>query len=266
MNVRPLTIALLSLTTCSASAATEVIPLNHRLAADVLPIVQSILGNQGKADAYGSQLIVNTTPAKLAEIRGVMNQLDQAPRQLLISVDTSDSATTRQDGYSINGQVGGRDIQLRSDGEGPDGVTIIRRSTESQDAGVQQVQATEGYPAMIQVGQSVPLSTNDIDRYGQTYQGTQYRDVTRGFYVTASLTGDTVHLVLSSNRDRVSAGSNQVIELQSADTRVSGKIGEWIPVGSVGGSYSQGQSGLLKRYETDGRNDMSLRVKVDLLN
>jgi hypothetical protein len=265
MTVRPLAIALLTLAACSASAATEVIPLNHSLAADVLPVVQSILGNQGKADAYGNQLIVNTTPAKLDEIRDVLDQLDQAPRQLLISVDTSDSATTRQDGYSIDGQVGGRDIQLRSGG-GPNGVTIIRRSTESQDAGVQQVQATEGYPAMIQVGQSVPLSTNDIDRYGQAYQGTQYRDVTRGFYVTASLTGETVHLVLSSNRDRVAAGSNQVIELQSTDTRVSGKVGEWIPVGSVGGSYTQGQSGLLKRYETDGRNDMSLRVKVDLLD
>lgn len=240
-------------------AATEVIPLQHRPAADLLPLVQSTLGSEGKADAYGTQLIINTTPDKLWEVRQLLEQLDTAPRQLLVSVDSSDSSVTQQQGYSVNGSASveaGRGNQTR----------IISRSTDSQGGGVQAVQVTEGYPAMIQIGQSVPLTTSDMDPYGQRYQSTQYRNLTRGFYVTANVTGDTVHVTLSTNRDRMAPGSSQVINTQGTETRLSGRLGEWITIGSVNESATSDAHGLLRQHSTRGQDDMTLRLKVDALD
>lgn len=250
-------------------AATEVMPLNYRTADDVLPVVQSVLGNEGRASNYGNQLIINAPPAKLQEVRDLLKQIDKQPRRLLISVDTSDSNYMNEQGYSVNGTASAGNVQIQSGrGEvnGRDQVRIIHRSTQSRGGGTQQVQTSEGYPALIQVGQSVPLTNTSVDSYGRPYNNTEYRDVTRGFYVTASLTGDLVHISISNNNDRLSQTQQGAINIQNTDTKVSGRLGEWITIGGVNENSQSDQSGFIQRRSTQGRDDMTLRVKVDALD
>lgn len=187
-------------------AATEVIQLNNRMGEEVLPVAESVLGGQGRVTAYGNQLIVNAPDALIRELRQVVDQLDVAPKRLLISVDTQDSANSTAGGYRVDGSARAGDVEFetgRGEIGGRDQVRIIRRSTNSRDGGIQQIQASEGYPALIQVGQSVPLTTQGSDGYGQIYQQTQYRDVLRGFYATATVHGDRVQISISSSRDRL---------------------------------------------------------------
>ncbi len=236
------------LITCSvyAMAATEVVPLNFRTSDELLPVAQSFLGKDGKVSAYNNQLIVNAEPGKIEELRALITQLDTAPKRLLISVDTSDNAARNTQGNNPT--------------------RIISYGTASRDGGVQQVQTTEGTPALIQIGQSVPLTTTQSDSYGYAQSNTEYRNVTQGFYVTASVTGDTVHLSISTNRDRVSQERPDVINVQSTDSQVTGRLGEWL---TLAGSSSQSvadQQGLANRYSTQGRDDMTLRVKVETLD
>ncbi|MDU9416012.1 secretin N-terminal domain-containing protein [Pseudomonas sp. zfem005] len=269
MTPRALLAALLLALSLPLQAATEVIPLNYRTAEDVMPVVQSVLGNEGRVSAYGNQLIVNAEPAKIQELRTVLGQLDTAPKRLLISVDTSDSNYQDDRGYAVNGSasVGGVDIEAgRGEVRGRDQVHIIRRSTDTRGGGVQQVQASEGYPALIQVGQSVPITTASTGPYGQVYSNTEYRNVTRGFYVTASITGDIVHVAISSNRDRLSQSQPGVIDVQSTDTRVSGRLGEWITVGGVNESSQSDDSGFLRQRSTQGSENMTMRLKVESLD
>jgi hypothetical protein len=269
MNVRALLGALLLGCSVSLSAATEVIPLSFRTADEVLGVVQSVLGNEGKVNAYGNQLIVNAEPAKIAEVRALLQQLDTEPRRLLISVDTNESGYQTDRGYRADGSIsaGNAEVQVgQGESNGRDQVRIIRRSTDSRSGGTQQVQATEGYPALIQVGQSVPLTTRSRDYYGQPYSNTQYRNVTRGFYVTASLSGELVHINISSNRDRLSQTQPGAIDVQSTDTRVSGRVGEWISIGAINEQNQGEQSDFLQQRSTQGREDMTIRVKVDVVN
>ncbi|MCU9949654.1 secretin N-terminal domain-containing protein [Pseudomonas sp. PDM13] len=269
MTPRALLAALLLALSLPLQAATEVIPLNYRTAEDVMPVVQSVLGNEGRVSAYGNQLIVNAEPAKIQELRTLLNQLDTAPKRLLISVDTSDSNYQNDRGYAVNGSasVGGVDIEAgRGEVRGRDQVRIIRRSTDTRGGGVQQVQASEGYPALIQVGQSVPITTASTGPYGQVYSNTEYRNVTRGFYVTASITGDIVHVAISSNRDRLSQSQPGVIDVQSTDTRVSGRLGEWITVGGINESSQSDDSGFLRQRSTQGSENMTMRLKVESLD
>ena len=269
MSLRTLLSAFLLSCSLSLSAATEVIPLNYRTADDVLGVVQSVLGNEGRVNAYGNQLIVNAAPDKIAEVRELLQQLDTRPRRLLISVSSDESSFQRDQGYRADGTISGGNAEIQiGQGEinGRDQVRIIQRSTQSRGGGTQQVQATEGYPALIQVGQSVPLTSSGRDIYGQPYSQTQYRDVTRGFYVTASLSGELVHISISSQRDRLNPHTPGHIDVQSTDTRVSGRIGEWITLGGVS-EQSQGQQrDILQRRSTQGREDMQLRVMVEVLD
>lgn len=269
MTLRALLAAALASLSLSLQAATEVIPLNYRTADDVLPVVQSVLGSEGRVSAYGNQLIVNASPDKIAELRNVLGQLDTRPRRLLISVDTSDQSLENRQGYAVNGSASAGNVEIeagRGEVQGRDQVRIIRNSTNSRSGGVQQVQATEGYPALIQVGQSVPLTTTSTGPYGQIYSNTQYQNVMQGFYVTATLVGDQVTVNLSSNNDRLSRSQPGAIDVQSTDTRVSGRLGEWIPIGGTSSQSQGSQDGFLRRYSTSGQNDMSMRLKVEALD
>ena len=95
MTLRTLFAALLLGLCLPLQAATEVIPLNYRTADDVLGVVQSMLGSEGKVSAYGNQLIVNASPTKIGEVRVLLQQLDTRPRRLLITVERAPTATTR---------------------------------------------------------------------------------------------------------------------------------------------------------------------------
>lgn len=269
MNMRTLLFVCLTLFVAQPiQAATEVLPLNYRSADELMPIVRSALGDEGKVSAYGNQLVVNAAPEKIAELRELLAQLDTAPRRLLISVDSSESGYRDERGYRVDGsaRIGDVEVQAgRGEVHGQDRARIIQRNTDSRSGGVQQVQASEGYPALIQVGQSVPITSSGYGPYGQVHNQTQYRDVTRGFYVTASLSGDRVHVSISSNRDRLSQSHPGVIDIQEADTRVSGRLGEWIPFGGSTEQYSSGNDGFLQHRATQGRDDLTMRLKVEIV-
>lgn len=245
MSLRTLLTALLMTVSACAMAATEVVNLNNRTSADLLPVAQNFIGKDGTVSAYGNQLIVNAEPARIEGLRALIGQLDTPAKRLLITVDTNE-----------NNQQNSGDSQTH----------VISYGTASRDGGVQQIQASEGVPALIQVGQSVPLTTTQQDSYGRLQNQTQYRNVTQGFYVTASVTGETVHLAISTNRDRMSQERPDVVNVQSTDTTVSGRLGEWIPLAGINRETQADKSSTTRSYSTQGRDDLTLRVKVDTLN
>ena len=245
MSLRTLLTALVMTVSACAMAATEVVNLNNRTSADLLPVAQNFIGKDGTVSAYGNQLIVNAEPARIEGLRALLGQLDTPAKRLLITVDTNE-----------NNQQNSGDSQTR----------IISYGTASRDGGVQQIQASEGVPALIQVGQSVPLTTTQQDSYGRLQNQTQYRNVTQGFYVTASVTGETVHLAISTNRDRMSQERPDVVNVQSTDTTVSGRLGEWIPLAGINRETQADKSSTTRTYATQGRDDLTLRVKVETLN
>lgn len=245
MHLRTLLTALLLAVSVSASADTEVLNLSNRTSADLLPVAQNFIGKDGTVSVYGNQLIVNAAPDKVQGLRTLLAQLDTPAKRLLITVDTNE-----------NNQQDTGDSQTR----------IISYGTVSRDGGIQQIQASEGVPALIQVGQSVPLTTTSQDSYGRLQNQTQYRNVTQGFYVTASVTGDTVHLAISTNRDRMSQERPDVVNVQSTDTTISGRLGEWIPLAGINRQTQADKTSATRTYSTQGRDDLTLRVKVDTLN
>ena len=239
MVLRPLIAGLMMLLSLSALADTQVITLQNRTSADLLPVAQNFIGKDGNVTVYGNQLIVEAPTQKIQGLEDLLSQLDTPARRLLITVDTNL----------------------------PDSNSNTRvYSTASRDGGVQQIQATEGVPALIQTGQSIPQTSTQTDAYGRLSAQTAYRNVTKGFYITASVTGETVHLAISTNRDRMSQEQPDVVNVQSTDTQVSGPLGQWITVAGISGQNLASQQGQTRTYSTQSRDDMTLRVKVDALD
>jgi len=242
MSLRPFIAGLLLIASFSAIADTRVITLQNRTSADLLPIAQNFIGKNGKVSAYGNQLIVEAGASKIQNLEDLLAQLDTPARRLLITVDTSDNNLATND---------------------PDTRVI---STTSRDGGTQQIQTSEGTPAFIQTGQSVPLTSTQTDAYGRLLTQTDYRNVTRGFYVTASVTGETVHLAISTTRDRMSQEQPDVVNTQSTDTQVSGPLGQWITVAGNNALNQTDNPPQTRSYSTQSRDDMTVRVKVDVLD
>ncbi|OZY42557.1 secretin [Pseudomonas fragi] len=242
MSLRPFIVGLLLIASLSAHADTRVITLQNRTSADLLPIAQNFIGKNGKVSAYGNQLIVEAAPSKIQNLEDLLAQLDTPARRLLITVDTSGNNLATND---------------------PDTRVI---STASRDGGTQQIQTTEGTPAFIQTGQSVPLTSTQTDAYGRLLTQTDYRNVSRGFYVTASVTGETVHLAISTTRDRMSQEQPDVVNIQSTDTQVSGPLGQWITLAGINSRNQADNPVQTRSYSTQNRNDVTVRVKVDVLD
>ncbi|WP_177334307.1 secretin N-terminal domain-containing protein [Pseudomonas sp. NBRC 111124] len=244
MPLRPLFTALLLAASLTAQAATEVVPLQHRSSAELLPAAQAFIGRDGTVSAFENKLIVNASPERIDDLRALLQQLDTTPKRLLISVDNNDSNYQDTRG---NGQV-------------------IRYGTSNRDGGLQQIQASEGQPALIQIGQSIPITSTSTDGYGRIQSNTEYRNVTQGFYVTPSLSGDTVHLQISTNNDRMSQERADVVKVQSTDTTISGRLGEWITLAGYNQQSQADRNPSSRTYSTQRGENMTLRVKVDLLD
>lgn len=246
---------LLLLTTCAwATLRTEVIPLQYRTADDLLPTLQSVLGADGKINVYGNQLIINAEPAKITEIKNLLAQLDTQPRRLLITLATRAGSSGVSQDYGVAGN--GRSPQVR----------IIENSTEQKGDGAQRVQVTEGYPAFIRFGEDMPVTTYQTSPYGQSYAQTDYRRLERGFQVIARLSGNLVHLDITSVDDRAAAMRAGTVQTQSAATRISGPLGQWLDLGGFRQQVEDDRSGLTQYYSTEGRNDRQLSIRADLLD
>ena len=242
MSLRAIIASLLLIFSVNALADTQVITLQNRTSADLLPIAQNFIGKNGKVSAYGNQLIVEASASKIQNLEDLLAQLDKPSKRLLITVDTHDNALADTNSTT----------------------RVI--STASREGGIQQIQAIEGVPAQVQIGQSVPLTSTQTDAYGRVLAQTDYRDVTRGFYVTANVTGETVHLAISTHLDTMSQERADVVNMQNTNTKITGPLGQWITVAGASNQNLPAKSAKTLTYSTQGRNDMTVRVKVDTLD
>lgn len=248
----------------SAAPTTEVIPLHYGTAEDMLPAIQPLLRNDERASAYGNQLIIRAEPERLQEIRALLTDLDRRPAQLRISVASAGTSTGSQSGYRIDGRVqtDADDIvigQPRSSNQ----ARVIRRETTGANDGVRVIVANEGYPVLIQTGQSIPLHTTSTNVYGQVMRQTQYHDVTAGFYATVRLHGDRATITLSANNNRLSSSARDVIDVQRTDTVVNARLGEWVTIGGVDDYDNSQDRDIGRRTTTRSAQQQSVRLMVE---
>jgi hypothetical protein len=257
---------------CGAALAQDlaIIELRHRRAEDVIPVVQPLVEPGGVVSGVDDKLLVRTSPANLAQIRAAVEAIDRPQRQLLITVGqgtVTDSDSARARGTAT---IGGGDVQVGVN-RPPSAQSGVQGSVRggSQQASLRNtssVRTLEGSETWIAVGQSVPFTTTTVTPgwNGTVQRSTTFRDVSSGFFATARLNGDLVTLEISPRQQQFRpSGAGGTVQTQGANTVVSGRLGEWMPIGAVRQASSGAETGLLVWGRQTGSAEYSAWVKVD---
>ena len=255
-----LTLIFISLLNSSAFAADtiiEVIPLTNRPAFEILPLLAPLLGNTAQLVDNGSNLLVKTTPDKLAEIKSIVKQLDVRQNNLVITVMQSRQTTADE----LNAAVRVR-LNVPANNPSRSGGRILGHVYQTQardaDESTQTVRTMEGVAAHIKAGNVYPA------QYSATYgyaTATELTEATTGFAVIPRLAGDQVILNVSPWSDKMN-GRGQ-IETRNAQSTLRVNLGEWVELGGVGENAGSSSNGALVNTRQVGESRMRILVKVD---
>ena len=130
--------------------------------------------------------------------------------------------------------------------------------------GQQSVRATEGMPAYIAVGSTIPVTTYRINSFGNREAVTAYKAADQGFYVTARVTGDQVILDIRQTDDSREENST-IIKTRHLSTQISGELGQWITISGTGSSTQSHNKGLVIRSSDSGSDTGTVELLVERL-
>jgi hypothetical protein len=215
----------------------EIIALRHRTAEQVLPALRPLMEPGATLTGQGTQLIVRTSPANLAELRRALEAIDRPLRRLLVSVrfdDALDAATRDASGAARITNRGARlDIEARA------GDT---RAVERVD---QRIQVLEGGRAQIFTGHSTPV-----------FDGAAIQDTVRGFDVVPRIAGGTAIVELAQRRDTFERS-------QGLSTTLSAPLGEWFEVGGALEETGRNDRGIASRSTRQTMQSQRVWLKVE---
>jgi type II secretory pathway component GspD/PulD (secretin) len=243
-----------------------IIELKHRPPEDLVPLLEPLAGPDGVVTGANSSLFVRASPDRLADIRAALARLDSAARNLLIEVRRRSAADSSSSSFAVS-----VDEPIGSDGRvrvGPDRQTGVRartgRRSDSRDLR-QQVRVMDGGQAFINVGSEQPVGYRDVytGPYGTRVEsGIGYVNANNGFFVRPRVSGDRVDVEVSTHSANFQRGG--AIDTGAVDTRVSGRLGEWIPLGASHLSAERQVRGLTDRRSAAGveTDDLELRVRA----
>ena len=130
----------------------------------------------------------------------------------------------------------------------------------------QEILAMEGKPALIHIGQAIPLRERTVVHQGistRIIESTRFEEIGTGFYVLPQISGDRVTLEISPQKQRLSTGIAQGYETQALSTTVSGHLGEWIELGAILRGWQGDESGWVYGTRQLGGEQRKIWVKVE---
>ncbi|MGH8655120.1 MAG: hypothetical protein ACREYE_24445 [Gammaproteobacteria bacterium] len=261
----------------------EVISLEHRLSADVIPLLKPLVAPGGTVTGMSSQLIVRSSQRNLLEIKRVLAAIDRPLRRLKIIVRQQTEQEGVETSQGLSGHYRRGDFALGyNNPPETEGMLLGHRGErgelryrafgaddQSSQNHTHLVQTVEGQAAFIYTGRSVPLSgeTVIIGPGGAVIQrSSDYRDTASGFYVMPLVNGDRVTLHISPRLEALRGGSGRAsIDTQALSTTVSTQLGQWIDLGAVSEQFNDRASGLLQNANIQGQNVRRIWLKVEAL-
>ncbi len=248
-----------------AAPRIELIELQQRTAADMKPLIQPLLRNSETLTGSGFQLIIKAEPERIEELRAVISRLDAKLHQLRISVKQGELSAADHTGAGIKGRVTIEDGDVSASGH----ARILSTESRRDESGVYHVNAQEGTPVYIAEGVRFPVTTTTtqiINGRVVVTPDTQYESASSGFYAQAWLRPDNrVYVELAPRREALVPEIYGAVSSTSISTRLQGSLSEWIAIGGVSQDRNQDDSGIAYRYQTQGRDDQQVWLKVEII-
>lgn len=236
---------LLMLWSASLPAAESIttLQLHHRQAVEIIPIIEPLLEPDARISGQGFKIFLRASAQTVDEVRELIASIDVAAKTLLISVfqgrrsdlDASHlSGSIRVENGNIDGSIAAGATQ-RSESGGP----------------VHRLRVTEGSEGFIATGTEIALFSTGGASTGS------------GFYVLPRLNGDQVTLQISPFRNNARATGGKIETLQAATT-ISGRLGEWLPLGGVDERIERSRNDGVGQSSMKRTRQDSIWIRADL--
>jgi type II secretory pathway component GspD/PulD (secretin) len=263
------------LTTLSISlvsnAATEfkIFTLQYRFAEEILPSIEEMVGQYGTASAIQNQLIVRTDSKTMADIEQTVSALDMPRENFKIRVKRQNNLTGTSSNSVIQGRtrIGnvtiatGNDARYRRDGTN---ISLENNQTRSQKTSEQFIQVTDGAPAYISVGESVPYTSEWVlltQRYAVVQTNTEFIEIGTGFTVRARSIGNQIELDITPTFSRLKQHGSVEFEQLTSTVRVYRN--EWVNIGGIMQENDDVSRTILssKNASSQANNQLFIRVE-----
>lgn len=266
---------LLAAVPAAADYPLTILELHHRLPAELIPQLAPLAGPDGVVSGANDVLLVRAAPARLADIRRALAELDRPARNLLVEVRRiGDSAAHRRGfGVRVDERVGEHGRVILGPGDGPSdgpgggtGVTLRETSRQRDSRVLQRVRVLDGASARINVGASTPVRIREGWR---TPAGGWQRDTVGtidtgiGFTATPRLVGERVVVDI---HQRDAAWDQGSVTGGSMQTQVSGPLGAWLPLGGTHAKDEGTARGISGVGEGSRENLSTLELRVTALD
>lgn len=239
--------------------------LHNRPASEVVPLIRPLLREGEAVTGDGFTVILRAGPETREQVRGILAQLDRRARALRISVLRTREQLSSAERLEAAVRIETGDRAALSVGRpetDTNGVEIRAGSRYSTGEGrsVHSLTVSAGQTAYIDSGSAVPYPSATVTSGGAVVGGVEYRQLRDGFAVKPQLMDDHIVLEISPVRERQGGGGQ--ISRESASTRLTGRIGEWLLIGGNSETFSRSVDGIGQRYGSSGSDDWYLYVRA----
>lgn len=256
------------------------INLHHRPAKDLVSILQPMLDKGGSISGAGYKLFIRSSPENIAQLRHMLQSIDVAARNLLVSVSLDPAVLQENKHASLQANIKQGEVTLQTDGNRRTTADtnghehhrnhimydprLFQQAQTERAPQVQTVRVSEGLWATIKTGQAIPVASRTRNPDGTVTDTYTYQAVATGFQVLPRVNGDNVTLTIRPQAQTLSTSKAGTYDTTEMNTTVSGKLGQWIPLGSVAQTQQTNNSGITYRTETRDDTNTQFYVKVEL--
>lgn len=229
-------------------------------ATELAPVIAPMAAPEGGVTVYQDQLIIRSTPEKIALIRDTLKKLDRPLKNLRVSVryGQEQSESRRNIGadgrvHIGNGDVSGRvNVQARDD----------QRQSQRRDD--YSITASEGSTVFVATGQDIPVLSvvsGGMNGNGAVI-GNRYVPVQSGMEVTPRLQPDG-HVMLAIRFRQAEADRRGIINSASTETQIQASLGQWTALSQVTQSVEVNRSSLTGQSQQQKNSRAPLEILVE---
>jgi type II secretory pathway component GspD/PulD (secretin) len=222
----------------SLAGEVDVVRVQYRRAAELVPVVQSLLSPEGTVTVSEriNSLVVVDTPEAIQRVHAYLERFDRPVDQVRIQIRFHTKGADNQRVVVARGRYSTDDLSVATGGKKRDGVDISVADRERRQSGYSEsfVVAMSGSPAFIRTGKEIPYRRGSafLRRYAPGDGTIAWQNAESGFEVTPTVVGDNVHLKIVP-RIAYDHRKDGVIRFFEAQTELTAPLGQWVEIGGA---------------------------------
>ena len=245
-----------------------VIKVKYRRAAELVPVVQSLLSADGTVTAserVNSLVIVDNLEA-IRRVYDYLERFDTPVEQVRIHVRFNTSGSNEERAFAARGRYSNENVGVAVGGKKKDGVEISVQDREYRRSSTSSafVVAMSGSPAFIRTGKEIPYRQGSVffRRHAPGGETVTWRTVESGFEVTPIVAGELVHLKIVP-RLAYDDRKDAVIRFFGAQTELTTPFGQWVEIGGTTEQQNEIFREILSQSKRGGNSVNSISIMVE---